>query len=70
MPCARRLLKEVKAEDGQRPDSDLRQLEFKKNQYGPISDTILLRYRHGMLPEVGALTLDALKQMKLQGGIS
>ena len=63
---ARSYLKESKREDGQRPDSDLRQLEFKKNQYGPISDTILLRYRHGMfLPEVGALTLDALKQMEI-----
>ena len=63
---ARSYLKGVKAEDGQRPDSDLRQLEFKKNQYGPISDTILLRYQNGMfLPEVGVLSLDAVKQMEV-----
>jgi RecA-family ATPase len=30
----------VKAETGEQPDSDLRQLEFKKNQYGPLGETV------------------------------
>ena len=63
---ARSYLKGVKAEDGQQPDGDLRQLEFKKNQYGPLSDVVILRYQHGMfLPEHGVLALDKLKQMEI-----
>ena len=42
----------AKATDGEQPDNDLRQLEFKKNQYGPIGETIVLRYQRGLfLPE-------------------
>ena len=68
---ARSYLKEVKAEDGQRPDSDLRELEFKKNQYGPVSDTVLLRYQHGMFLPVGVLDAGhAEANGDCQGGIS
>ena len=50
----RQYLKGVKATDGEQPDSDLRELEFKKNQYGPIGETIVLRYQRGLfLPEGG-----------------
>jgi RecA-family ATPase len=50
----RQYLKGVKAENGEQVDSDLRELEFKKNQYGPIGEKIVLRYRHGLfLPERG-----------------
>ena len=46
---------------GEQPDGDLRQLEFKKNQYGPIGETIVLRYQHGLfLPERGISNLDKL----------
>ena len=63
---ARSYLKGVKAEDGQRPDGDLRELVFKKNQYGPISETVILRYQRGMfLPEPGVLAVDKLKQMEI-----
>ena len=34
----RQYLKGVKAGDGEQPDNDLRELEFKKNQYGPRGD--------------------------------
>jgi RecA-family ATPase len=56
----RQYLKGVKAEDGEQPDSDLRVLEFKKNQYGPLGSSITLRYQRGLfLPEAGVSNLDA-----------
>jgi RecA-family ATPase len=54
-------LKGLKPENGERPESDLRELEFKKNQYGPTGETIVLRYQHGLfLPEGGMSNLDKL----------
>ena len=48
----RQYLKGAKADDGEQPDNDLRELEFKKNQYGPSGETIVLRYQRGLfLPE-------------------
>jgi RecA-family ATPase len=48
----------VKAAEGEQP-SDLRELQFKKNQYGPIGESIVLRYRNGLfLPEAGMSNLD------------
>jgi RecA-family ATPase len=50
----RQYLKGAKAEPGEQPDSDLRELQFKKNQYGPMGDPIVLRYQRGLfLPEGG-----------------
>jgi RecA-family ATPase len=44
----------VKADSGEQPDSDLRELQFKKNQYGPRGESIVLRYQRGLfLPEAG-----------------
>lgn len=55
----RQYLKGVKAGDGEQPDGDLRQLQFKKNQYGPTGETIMLRYQRGLfLPEAGVSSLD------------
>jgi RecA-family ATPase len=55
----RQYLKGVKAGDGEQPDNDLRELEFKKNQYGPRGDNIVLRYQRGLfLPEAGVPNLD------------
>ena len=55
----RQYLTSVKAEAGDQPNSDLRQLEFKKNQYGRLSETIVLRYQNGLfLPERGLSNLD------------
>jgi RecA-family ATPase len=47
-------LKGLKADGGEQPDNDIRQIEFKKNQYGPLSESITLRYQRGLfLPERG-----------------
>jgi RecA-family ATPase len=58
----RQYLKAAKATgDGEQPDNDLRELEFKKNQYGPRGETLVLRYQRGLfLPEGGASSLDKL----------
>jgi RecA-family ATPase len=49
---ARFYLKSIKVEAGEQPDNDLRELVFKKNQFGPMSANIVLRYRDGLfLPE-------------------
>jgi RecA-family ATPase len=59
----RQYLKGIKPEDGEQPDTDLRELEFKKNQYGPTSESIALRYQNGLfLPLPGMATLDKLAQ--------
>jgi RecA-family ATPase/5S rRNA maturation endonuclease (ribonuclease M5) len=57
---ARAYLKKVKpkkdhdSSDDEPPDTNLRVLEFHKNQYGPISDSIFLRYQNGLfLPHRG-----------------
>jgi RecA-family ATPase len=56
---ARSYMKSIKPEAGEQSDSDLRELVFKKNQYGPISETIVLRYQRGMfLPVLGMTNLD------------
>jgi hypothetical protein len=34
----RQYLNGIKPDAGEQPEGDLRQLEFKKNQYGPVSD--------------------------------
>jgi RecA-family ATPase len=40
-------------------DPDLRVLDFKKNQYGPLGDSILLRYKNGIfVPEPRGGSLD------------
>jgi RecA-family ATPase len=57
----RQYLKAAKAADGEQPDNDLREIEFKKNQYGPRGEAIVLRYQNGLfLPEGGVSSLDKL----------
>jgi RecA-family ATPase len=57
----RQYLKGVKAEAGEQPDGDLRELQFKKNQYGPSGESIVLRYQRGLfLPVASMGTLDKL----------
>jgi RecA-family ATPase len=57
----RQYLTGTKPDGGEQPDSDLRQLEFKKNQYGPTAETIVLRYQRGLfLPVAGTSPLDKL----------
>jgi RecA-family ATPase len=57
----RQYLKGIKPDSGEQPAGDLRELEFKKNQYGPTAETIVLRYRQGLfLPVGGVSTLEKL----------
>lgn len=54
-------LKGVKSTDSEQPDNDLREIEFKKNQYGPKGESIVLRYQRGLfLPEAGTSSLDQM----------
>ena len=57
---SRMWMKGVKAEPGEQQDDDLRELVFKKNNYGPKSNSIVLRYERGLfLPVPGMTSLDA-----------
>jgi RecA-family ATPase len=56
---ARMYLTSPKPEAGEQSDSDLRELTFKKNQYGPIGESIVLRWKDGLfLPEPGMSSLE------------
>jgi RecA-family ATPase len=66
----RQYLKGVKAGDDEQPDNDLRELEFKKNQYGPRGESIVLRYQRGLfLPEGGVSDLDKLAREAAADGL-
>ena len=57
----RQYLTSVKPIDGEQPDNDLRELQFKKNQYGPLGENVVLRWRNGLfLPEPGLSSLDKI----------
>jgi RecA-family ATPase len=62
---ARAYLTSVKTEAGEQPDSDLRQIVFKKNQYGRMNDAIVLRYQNGMYLPVEGLSLEAVEAADL-----
>jgi hypothetical protein len=56
---ARAYLKGVKADAGEQPDNDLRELVFKKNNYGHLEENVILRYQNGLyLPVPGVTSLD------------
>jgi RecA-family ATPase len=56
---ARFYMKSVKPEEGQQPDTDLREITFKKNNYGPVSANLVLRYQNGLfLPVPGLSNLE------------
>jgi RecA-family ATPase len=61
---ARCYMKGIKPEAGEQPDSDLREIVFKKNNYGKLSESIMLRYQNGLyLPVPGMSNLSqAAKQ--------
>jgi RecA-family ATPase len=65
---ARCYMKGVKADAGEQPDGDLRELVFKKAQYSALPDSIVLSYQGGMfLPLPGVSNLDRLaRQAKTQ----
>jgi RecA-family ATPase len=45
-------------DDGSAPDNNLRTIEFRKNNYGPVSETINLRWQNGLFVPVTASTAD------------
>jgi RecA-family ATPase len=60
---ARGYMKGIKPEAGEQPDNDLREIAFKKNQYGKRDETIVLKWRDGMfLPLAGVASLDKAAQ--------
>ena len=55
----RQYLNTTKPDNGEQPDDNMRQLEFKKNQYGPTAESIVVRYQNGLfLPVAGTSSLD------------
>jgi RecA-family ATPase len=57
----RQYLKGVKPADGEQPDNDVRELAFLKNQYGPLGETVVVRYGNGLfLPVAGISGLDKI----------
>lgn len=48
-------MKGIKPEDGEQPDDDLRELVFRKNQYGRLADRVVLKYTNGMFLPVASL---------------
>ena len=58
---ARMYMTAPKMEAGEQPDTDLREIVFKKSNYGKVADSLVLRYRSGLfLPEGGVSGLDKL----------
>jgi RecA-family ATPase len=45
-------------DDDEAPDTNLREIQFHKNQYGPTSESIALRYQSGLFLPVTASTAD------------
>jgi RecA-family ATPase len=59
----RQYLTGVKSDDGEQPTDDLRELQFKKNQYGPKAETMVVRYQRGLfLPVPGVGSLEKVAQ--------
>jgi RecA-family ATPase len=64
---ARFFLKTPKAEDGEPPAHDLREIEFKKNQYGAMPESIPLRWQSGMFLPIDGATFTRVEQDR--GGV-
>ena len=55
---ARAYLQTIKIEGGTEPDQTLRRLDFMKSNYGPIAESVTLRWRNGVFvpePKAGSL---------------
>ena len=67
---ARFYMRSVNPERGEQPDSDLRELVFKKNNYGPIAHSIVLRYQRGLfLPVPGVSSLNRAASEQIADGV-
>jgi RecA-family ATPase len=51
-------IKPKKGDDDDAPDTDMRVLEFRKNNYGPVSEAVTLRYQNGLFVPATAATAD------------
>ena len=50
-----------KPDAGEQPDTDLRELSFKKANYSKLAEPIILRWKNGLfLPEAGISSLEAV----------
>ena len=64
---ARMYMTAPKIESGEQPDTDVREIQFKKSNYGRVADSMVLRYQHGLfLPEQGMSSLDKLAREQRQ----
>jgi RecA-family ATPase len=63
---ARYFLRGVKPEAGEPLDTDLREIVFKKNNYGPISESIMLRWANGLFLPVSGAPGQAAKEATAQ----
>jgi RecA-family ATPase len=60
---ARMYMTAPKLEPGDQPDTNLRELQFKKSNYGPVSSSIVLRYQNGLfLPQAGVSSIEKAAQ--------
>jgi RecA-family ATPase len=66
---SRLYLTSPKAEPGEPPDSDLRELSHKKSNYSPVGTSLVLRYKNGLfLPEAGLSSFEkAERELKAEG---
>jgi DNA polymerase len=55
---ARAVMKSVKPSDGEPVDAGLRQIEFRKSNYGPTAATIFVRYQGGLFLPVPMSSMD------------
>lgn len=64
---ARSYLKSAGSKGGEERDTNLRILEFKKNNYGPVSESILLRYENGLfVPVMGKTATQAERDLEAE----
>lgn len=63
---ARFYLESVKSQrDDAQPDTNIRKLVFKKNNYGPMSESIGLQYKDGLFLPVEGTALDATAKIEI-----
>jgi RecA-family ATPase/DNA polymerase I-like protein with 3'-5' exonuclease and polymerase domains len=62
---ARFFMHGVRPDDGEPVDTDLREITFKKNNYGSISESIVLRWTDGLYLPVAGISLDVLEREAL-----
>ena len=57
----RMYLRGFKGDRDEQPETDLRELEFKKNQYGPLGETVCVKWEKGIfVPQGDGSSLDTL----------